>query len=183
MIAEVITYLNSKLTNLGYFNNVICLAERIERDGRIYPAQYSTAGNYVEINLDQFGSTCYWRKNGDVTVSEEDNSSGIGVQYKTTIPLKFIGFIPKTYADDQYFADNIILEVISVLTTSNSALKLALKAKTARVTATRYSTDGRLVGLEEYDNINFEPNYTNAYFSIEFNIIFTTNTQCYNTIC
>ncbi len=183
MISDVITYLNAKLTTLGFFNNVICLAERIEREGRVYPALYASGGNYVEINLDNSGSTCYWRKNGNVSVNEEDNVSGIGVQYRTNIPLKFVGFIPKTYADNQYFADNIIAEIIGNLTTSNSALKQALKAKVARVTATSYNTDGRLVGLEEYDNINFEPNYTHAYFSIDFNIIFVTNNQCYNTIC
>lgn len=180
---NIITYLNEKIALLGYFNNVICLAERIEREGRIYPAQYTTAGNYMEINLDQFGSTCYWRKNGEVTISEEDNTGGVGVQYRTSIPLRFIGFIPKTYADDQYFADTIIGEVIGTLTTDNSALKSMVKAKIARVTATKYNTDGRLVGLDEYDNINFEPSYTNAYFSIDFDLIFVTNNQCYNTIC
>jgi len=183
VLSNVITYLNTKITNLGYFNNVICLAERIEREGRIYPAQYASNGEYAEINLDSLGSCCYWRKNGDVTVSEESNTGGIGVQYRTNIPLKFVGFLKKTYADDQYLSDNLISEIISVVTTSNSALKAGLKAKIVRVVADTYSTDRISVGQAEYDNISFEANYQYAYFSIDFNLTFVTNNQCYTDVC
>lgn len=183
MIKDVINYLNTKLSTLGYFNNVICLAERIEREGRVYPAQYATNGEYAEINLDVLGSTCYWRKNGDVSISEEDNTGGIGIQYKTTIPLKFVGFIKKETSDDQYFADNLIAGIIGNLTVSNSALKTALKAKTVRIVADKYVTDRIAVGKEEYNNIEFEANYQYAYFSVDFSLMFVTNNQCYTDIC
>ena len=183
MISDVITYLNAKLEVLGYFNNIICLAERIEREGKVYPALYASNGEYAEINLDVNGSVCYWRKSGDVTVSEEDNSSGIGVQYKTIVPLKFVGFLKKETSDYQYFADNLIAGIIGNLTVNNSALKAALKAKTVRVTVSKYTTDRLTVGKEEYDNINFEALYTHAYFSIDFVLTFVTNTQCYTDIC
>ena len=184
MINDVITYLNAKIDTLGYFNSVICLAERIEREGRIYPAQYISNGDYKEISLDPSGSICYWRKNGDVTIAEEELTSGIGIQYKTSFPLKFVGFIKKEAGKDtQYFADNLISGLIGNLTVSNSALKTALNAKSVRITATKYSTDGREVANSEYDNINYEPYYTHAYFSIEFNLIFITSSQCYTDIC
>lgn len=183
MLKDSITYWNSKLSNRGFFNTVICLAERIEREGKVYPAQYAGGGEYKAINLDSDGSTCYWRKNGDVSISEEPNSGGIGVQYRTSVPLKFVGFIPKTYADDQYFADNVVSEIIGIVTTTNSALKSAFKAKSVRLTATKYVTDGRIVGQEEYDNISFEPEYTKAYFSIDFDLVFVTASQCYTEIC
>lgn len=183
MIKDVITYINTKISNLGYFNNVICLAERIEREGRIYPAQYASNGEYAEINLDSLGSCCYWRKNGDVSVTEETNTGGIGVQYRTNIPLKFVGFLKKTYADDQYLSDNLISEIISVVTTSNSALKAGLKAKIVRIVAEKYVTDRITVGQAEYDNISFEANYQYAYFSIDFNLTFVTNNQCYTDVC
>ena len=183
MIKDVIVYLNAKLAVLGYFNNVICLAERIEREGKVYPALYAGRGEYAEINLDVNGSVCYWRKSGDVSISEEDNNGGVGIQYKTVIPLKFVGFLKKETSDDQYFADNLIAGIIGNLTVSNSALKAALKAKTVRVTVVKYTTDRLTVGKEEYDNINFEALYTHSYFSIDFNLTFVTNTVCYTDIC
>lgn len=182
MIRDSITYLNAKLEVLGYFNNIICLAEKIEREDKVFPAIYSKNGDYKQISLE--GSTSYWRKNGDVTVSEEDNTSGIGIQYRTTVPLKFVGFIKKDHTkDDQYFADNLIAGIISNLTVNNSALKIAFKAKIVRVAATKYTTNFYDVVKSEYDNIDFKPPFTHAYFSIDFNLIFVTANQCYADIC
>lgn len=163
---------------------VICLAEMIEREGRVYPAVYSANGDYKAIALDPNGSICYWRKNGDVSISEEENSGSVGVQYKTVVPLKFVGFLKKEIGkDDQYFSENIINGIIGNLTVNNSALKTALKAKTVRVSAVKYVTDGRQVGKGEYENIDFEPIYTNAYFSIDFELAIVASTQCYFDIC
>lgn len=184
MIKDAITYLNAKLEILGYFNNVLCLTEKIEKEKRVYPATYASSGEFKEVKLDPKGSTCYWRKSADITVNEEDNLSGIGIQYKTTIPLKFIGFLKKdTTKDDQYFADNLIAGIISNLTINNSALKLAFKAKTVRISALKYSTNTYEVVKGEYDNIDFKVPFSHSYFSIDFNLVFVTANQCYTDIC
>lgn len=185
MIKDVITYLNAKLSTLGYFNEVLCLAEKIEREERVYPALYNGGNEYKEIQLDSYGSVAYWRKSADVTITEQENATlSKNVQYEMNVPLKLVCFIPKTvYANDQYFADNLATEIMSYLTTNNSALKSAMKAKKVNIISTGYKTDSREVGAEEYDNINFEARYTHAYFSIDFELKITTNNQCYADIC
>lgn len=184
MIKDVITYLNNRITTLGYFNDVLCLAEKIERESKVYPALYNNNNEYNQINLDVKGSLSYWRKNGDVTFSRQDNETSIGVQYLGTIPLKLVGFIKKEAGtNDAYFADNICTSLIANLTVSNSALKQMLKAKRATITATGYNTDARSVVGDEYDNVDFEVRYTHAYFSIDFELTFTTNSQCYADLC
>lgn len=185
MIKDCIKYLNAKIATLGYFNEVICLAEKIEREERIYPALYSGGNEYKEINLDAYGSICYWRKSADVTISEQENLTlSKNVQYEMTVPLKLVCFLPKdVYSNDQYFADNLAIEIMSYLTTNNSALKSAMKAKKVTIFANGYKTDAREVGADEYDNINFEARYTHAYFSIDFELKIVTNNQCYSDIC
>lgn len=184
MIRDVVTYLNNRIEALGYFNEVLCLAEKVEREGKTYPAIYNNNNEYNQINLDTNGSLCYWRKSGDVTFSKQDNETSIGVQYLGTIPLRLVGFIKKeSETNDAYFADNICTSLIANLTVSNSALKQMLKAKRATITATGYVTDARSVVGEEYDNVDFEVRYTHAYFSIEFELSFTTNSQCYADLC
>lgn len=184
MIKDCITYLNAKLDSLGYFNDIICLAEKIEREGRFYPAIY-VGNEYKEINLDVNGSVCYWRKSGDVNITEQENITlSKNIQYEMNVPLKLICFLEKgVYANDQYFADNLASEIMSYLTTNNSALKIATKAKKVSVVATSYKTDSREVGSEEYNNIDFEARYTHAYFSIDFELKIVTNNQCYADIC
>lgn len=184
MLKDVITYLNNRIEVLGYFNEVLCLVDKIERGGKTYPAQYNANNEYKEINLDNFASLCYWRKNGDVNFSQQVSETSIGTQYTTTIPLKFVGFIKKEDAtNDQYFSDNICLAIISNLTVNNSALKSMLKAKKASVTSAKYVTDPKAVSSDEYDNVVFDARYSHAYFSIDFELTFTTNNQCYADIC
>ena len=184
MFKEVIDNLNTKLTTTGFFNEVLCLAEKIEREGKVYPAQ-CLGTEYKQIDLDKKGSLSYWRKNGNVTISREDNSTlSCATQYRTTIPLKLVGFIKKDSPyNDCYFSDSICNDLIHSLTINNSALKSLLKAKLVNVIASGYNTDARSVGQEEYGDINFEARYSHAYFSIDFSLEIVSNQNCFNTIC
>jgi len=56
-------------------------------------------------------------------------------------------------------------------------------AKRATFIATGYSTDRKKIVGEEYDNIEFEPRYSHAYFSIDFDLTITRNNQCFFDIC
>lgn len=185
MIGEVITYLNGKLSDTGYINEVLCLAELIEREEKVYPAIYNNKNEYIPINLDSKGSLSYWRKSGDVSISDEDNTtSSCGIQYRTSIPLKLVGFINKENAhNNSTFADTMCQNLISVLTINTAILKQVLKAKRATLIATGYSTDARKIVNEEYQNIDFEIRYTHSYFSIDFNLVVISNSNCYQSFC
>ena len=185
MINQIITYLNTKLSDIGYFNTVYCLAEKVKKGEDVYPAVYNSFGEYIRLELDQKGSACYWRKNGDVKFSDEKNETqASGLQYNTVIPLKLVCFINKQSPyDDNYFADNLASDIIGYLTTTNAALKKSLLAKSVRITATKYSTDARVISADEYDNVNFEARYSHAYFSIDFEVEVKTNQNCYSTFC
>lgn len=184
MFKPAIDYLNTKIETTGFFNEVNCLAEKIEREGKTYPA-LCLGTEFKSINLDLKGSFSYWRKNGDVTISEEENLTGAcSIQYNTTIPLKLVGFMRKDNPyNDCYFTDSIVMELISTLTTNNSALKGLMKAKSVRVSATKYVTDPISVANEEYSDNQFEARYSHAYFSIDFNLNIISNQNCFNNIC
>lgn len=185
MLSEVIEYLNVKIADTGYINDVLCLAEKIKRDEWVYPAIYNNEGEYKPINFDFNGSLSYWRKNGDVTISDEENTtSSCGIQYRTIIPLKLIGFVKKENAHNtSTFSDVMCQNLISVLTTNTAIMKQVLKAKRAFIVSTGYSTDARKILSEEYENVEFEVRYTHAYFSIDFNLIVITNSNCYQGFC
>jgi hypothetical protein len=184
MIKDGITFFNNRIEVLPYFDNVLGLAEKIEKAGLVYPAIYNNDNEYTAINLDSGGSTSYWRKNGDITFSKQTSDTSIGVQYTGSVPLKFIGFKKKDgESNDQFFADNICLSIIANLTNSNAALKQMLKAKKASLYAIKTVTDSKTVGNEEFDKVDFQARYTHAYFSIDFVLEFVTNSQCYADIC
>lgn len=184
MLEILIAYLNNRITSAGYINSVLCLAEKIEREGKIFPALY-TNNEYKRIDLDPKGSVSYWRKNGDISYSQQENTTKVGqIEYTTNIPLKLICFIKKDKANnDVYFADKLVEALKSLLSTNTAILNAGLKAKKCLIVATKYSTDGRSVASDEYTGIEYEPRYTHAYFSIDFEIKIVSNQNCFNDIC
>ena len=183
MTQEIISFLNLRITQLGYFNDVFGLATRIEREGKIYPAIYNDNNEYTQINLDSKGSLTYWRRNGDNTYTEQENTSTIGNEYLTTIPLRLVGFLKKESVNDTYFSEKIVNTLIGILTTNSVTLKQAIKAKRISIAVKKYEVDGRILATEEYDKIDFEPRYDWAYFAIEFEVKVVTSTKCFDTFC
>lgn len=187
MVKDIITYLNAKINTIGYFDTSYCLVDKIKKGDKLYPAIYNGANEYQDIVLDDnLGSISYWRKSGDVTITDQDNqTTANGVQYNMTIPLKLVCFVKKENNDtnDQYFADNLCASLIANLTTNTSALKTAMKAKKVSIIADRYVTDGRAVISDEFENIDYEPKYTHSLFSIDFTVSIITNNQCYSDLC
>jgi hypothetical protein len=187
MVRDIINYLNAKIATVGYFDTSYCLVDKIKRGEAVYPAIYNGANEYQAIVLDDnLGSISYWRKNGDVTIDDQDNqTTANGVQYNMRIPLKLVCFVKKENNDtnDQYFADNLCASLIANLTTNTSALKTAMKAKKVSIIAGKYVTDGRVVSGDEFDNVNYEPHYSHSLFSIDFEVSIITNNQCYSDLC
>lgn len=184
MLEILIEFLNSRIASTGYINKVNCLAEKIEAGGKVYPAMY-VKNEYKQIDLDLSGSISYWRKNGEISYSDSENSSKVGqIEYTTSVPLKLVCFVKKgTENNTVYFADSLVEVLKSALSSNTAILKTVLKAKKCTITATKYDTDGRNVSSGEYSGIEFTPRYTHAYFSIDFEVKVVSNQNCYNDIC
>ena len=183
MIESIITYLNLKLSDAGYINDVLTLAKRIERETHIYPAIYSN-NEYQQINLDSQGSLSYWRLNSDIVYSEQPSSTTVGLEYLTTIPLRLVVFAKKeTALNTAYFEERFVIDLTKRLTTDTAYIKNILQAKRVLISAKKTNIDGRILAQEEYDKIDFEPRYDWAYISIDFEISVITNQNCFIDLC
>ena len=183
MIDVIIQYLNQKITSTGYFVEVLGLANRIEREGKIYPAIY-IGNEFSRIDFDKFSSVSYWRMNGEVGFSEKESVAKIGKDYTTTIPLKFVAFRRKDAANnDAYFASKLIQGIIATTKGNSLALSTAINAETATISVRSYNDDPIKVANDEYENIKFEPRYEYAMFSIDYEVTIVSNENCFTDIC
>lgn len=185
MLKILIDYLNSKLANTGYINSVLCIAEKISKEAIGFPAIYNNNNEFQRIEYDANGSVSYWKRNGEITYSEQENTTKVGqIEYTTSIPLRLILFIKKDTANnDAYFSDRLVDEIKSILASNTAVLNGVLKAKKVNISAVRYNTNGKEISDSEFDGINYEPRYTHAYFSIDFDIKIVSNQNCYLQIC
>lgn len=186
MLDTTLKYLNGKVKGLNYFNVQHELVEKIERDGQVFPA-VAHGSEYKPIDLDAFGSLCYWRLNGEVNTTSQESETTIGQDYQYDIPLRFIGFARKQPSDDPYFALNMINGVIGVVTNQSALLSKDLKAKRINITSTKFNIDTREIEQREYENKKDykadKIRFTHAYISIDFNLRVITKSRCLDGIC
>lgn len=179
---EAIQNINSKIAELNLFNKSLGLAEKIEREGSFFPAINKGNGEFDSIDLDKEGSVSYWRRNGEVNYTSQENTTNIGQEYRKDVPLKFVGFIKNTNTD-QYFIDKVVDSIISVVTSNALEVRKALKVKRASIAATKSITNKMDVEKEEYDRTVDSIRYQDCYFSIDFTLSVFTNSQCYKSLC
>lgn len=182
MISTIIEYLNLQLESLGYFNKMLCLASRIERGGQIFPA-VQVQNEFTQINLDSYGSVSYWRLNGEPSYSESESTTKVGNDYTSKIPLRLIGYIKRSETDSEYLSDIVIEGIKGVLTTNANSLRTTLKAKRINIAVVKSSTNWIDVASSEYTNVEFEPRYDTAYFSMDFEVTIISNQSCFNDVC
>jgi hypothetical protein len=184
MIETIVTYLNLKLTDSGYINDVLTLAKRIEKAEQVYPAIYTNNGEYAQINLDSQGSLSYWRLTSDIVYSEQASTAKIGMEYNTTIPLRLVVFAKKEGdLNTAYFEERLVADLVKRLSSESAYLKPLLQAKRVLIVAKKNNIDGRILAQEEYEKVGFEPRYDWAYCSIDFEVSVISTQSCMIDLC
>ena len=180
---DVLLNINEKIGSQNLFNKRLDLCEKIEREGKFFPAYYKGNGEYERIDLDKSGSLSYWRINGEINYSGQESTSNVGTEYRKDIPLKFIGYLKKEITSDQYFSQDVADSIISIVTSSNLEVKKILKVRRVSIVATKTIVDPITVEKGEYEVKTDSIRYTEAYFLIDFTLSIFTNNQCYKSIC
>lgn len=190
MLKEIIDILNSNLQLTNYFEQLYCLAELVKRGDGSRPMLYSGKGEFQQVNdFDNYNGLGYWRKNGDVNISEageERRTASCATFLQYEFPLKFVACIPKDKlpVDDQYTDDDIANEIIVALTGNNNPAKTAIKAQSVNVQAQKYTSNNQEIISQEYSGIDdVDINYKFAYLSIDFNIVVIINKNCIQSNC
>lgn len=185
MLEQALNIITQYLGQLGFFNNIYAIADRVNDGTKTYPAFYKGEGNYIPIEYDTTNGMCYFRKNGkpafsNVTDESQRTTSCSNVIYDIRYPVKLVCLIPKSkavcdggFADD-YFADIIISNVTGV------SLATAFNARSAKFIASGYESDNIKILQEEYSNHKeiTDINYRWSYLSIDFNLEITIDKQC-----
>lgn len=188
MIKATIEFINSKLAVLNYFEISFGLCEVISKGDKTFPAQYNSKGEYKQVNnFDKYNGVSYLRKRGDISISDEDNTlQACGILSNVNIPLRMVAVIPrkKLDCDDAYSEDVIAQTIMRELITKSPDLKIAIKARQARIQVDSYSTDSLAILTEEYGNYpKKDINYKYAYIALDISVIAIVTQSCLTQDC
>ncbi|MEK6886389.1 MAG: hypothetical protein AABW88_01010 [Nanoarchaeota archaeon] len=188
MIKAGIEYINSKLAVLNYFEKSFGLCEIISKGDKTFPAEYLHNGEYKQINnFDTYNGVSYLRKNGDISISDVENTlEACGILSSINIPMKLVLIIPrkKLDCDDNYSEDVIAQTIMRELLTKDVALKQTLNARQAKIQIDSYSTNSISILNEEYSKYpKKDINYKYAYLSLNIIITAIVTQDCLTRDC
>lgn len=134
MLSNIIPYLNIQLDTLGYFAKIWELCDQFEKDDKRTVQQYCGNGKFKMVSeWSNNQGTSYWRKTGDIRIAASDTDTMVACDrlLTVTIPLRFVGVIPKNRLpeDDAYSADRMAMTILTALSGSGASLKSILKSR------------------------------------------------------
>lgn len=186
MIEQVISELNSRISELNIIEKLYGLCEIISDGEKTFPAEYCL-NEYTQVSdFDKYNGIGYHRLNGDISIQEnEDSANGCDQYVIRSYPMKFVCVIPRnTYKknnNDAYVDSKIAENIESKITIrSNKTLIQLLSIDSLRVSPERISLNKLDILRGEYTGIDFQVNYKYAYISIDYTIELAGDISCFN---
>lgn len=160
-IKEIISHINSKITETGYFTKVFDLCELKEVGDKTAPKYYCSNGEWKEVfNVDYEKGLTYIRKDGDITIDNGEQVTGCDTPLNVDVKLKLIVAlkkVPSEIVDDNYSSDRAALLLLNILQRTNSKeLRTVIKARTASILITSYTTDNYEILNSEFKKFDIK---------------------------
>lgn len=187
MVKATVEYVNGKLAALNYVEKSFGLCESVVKGDKQFPAEYHSKGEYKPIDLDKWNGVSYIRKDGDISIADEENTlQACATLSRVTIPLKLVVAIPrkKLDCDDNYSEDVIAQTIMRTLITKDPALKVSLSARQATIQVTSYNTNSISVLSGEYTRYpKKDINYKMVYLSLDLSVVALVTHDCLTQDC
>lgn len=183
IIKDVVEHLQDKIACMELYQTVHGLVKQItDAEGKMFPASYTGKGKYAPLEYSQSNGMAYFRKSGDVSMTEPDTISPCDNMMEFSIPLKLISFIKLGDGADAYWDDSLAQSLTNTL--SSASIKSSSGAVHGNATIESYSTD-RVAILEgeynELQRVDFNLDY--SYLSVSLIVKLTIDMDCIEQIC
>lgn len=181
MLEQLIEYMRAAIAATIPSAKVSGLAERIERDGRIFPATYCTKDEYKQPMQNE--AYAYFRQLRPMTEaqSDEESVSGCDEFIVRTYPLTLVAYLPKNIleSDDKYIDSKLVNNLSNVLTRLNwGAVISAAKVDFIRAQVRTAETDRYTVWRREYSGVDMAARFDHALIAIDFDVQVQASESC-----
>lgn len=188
MVKQVFEYLAEKLAALQMFEQVIPIAEIIDKADGSFPAYYVGKGNYRPIDLSAHAGVGYFRKLAAAQFAKSDRETFVGSETleEVTLPIRLVLSIKKDILNiDTGFASSYLFEEMIRVFSGNHPI-LADKAGVTDVEVfMKDSEDDRLkIFANEYTGSTLrELPYDWIMVMVDMDVKLLFNKNCINKFC
>jgi hypothetical protein len=194
MYKYIIENIDSKIDKLGIFETIHGLTHLIEENvidtetgevtdtKMIFPACYISGGQFSNIDFDQMKNSCYIRRNGQITITENEDYE-VGCEYSQilTQPFKLVCLLYNKDDDDEYRDEKQAANLVtSIQEIDNGAICGLMSVDSVRTRCLNINTDRYSVVGSEFQNISIEIPFESLIVSIDFEVIIEMSKDCWS---
>jgi hypothetical protein len=182
MIDGIITYYDTVLSGMPYFDQTYGLCELRPREANKLQPVYFNGTDHVTVKFNGLG-TAYIRKVANVTMTQLPSMISCRSMYRYTVGLRVFALTKRSTfpTDNAYSADRLAATLIRQLTFRNRNDVLnQLNAQAVNSSATVYSTDSKQLITEELQgvsNIDFNT-FRDIVCAVNLNVVVDTYNDC-----
>jgi len=184
MLSNVITYIDLRLSSLGYMPLMYGLVDRIRIEEKEVPAQYCK-GEWKLLE-DFTAGFIYHRIIGEISSEdiEEEETVSCEAYEKKTYPMRMVFLKAKSsFENDIYDSEKIGNEIASYLKISNNkSVCIELGADVVEVLPSSINTNIYEVFDNEFKGIDKNP-LDYILVSVDYEIIIQGQVSCFDSIC
>lgn len=181
MLSEIITYLDSLLSEIVYIPKSKGLVEKYSINGKEIPSLYCK-GEWKALNVED--NFIYHRLVGSVLVEEleEDQQTSCEPWSQKDYPMRLV-FCKKKIGKNTIFTPQSVGEDIanSIHILNNKSLCIQLKADTVQVSADSIETSTTIAFPEEFGLDTIPLDYIFIY--VDYTITITGANSCFKNLC
>lgn len=183
MLKEIVEYINIQSALTGYFQKQWGLVELVGIEGKTAPRKYCGNGEWMNVmNFDSKMGHSYIRRNGNISVTENDAQNNISCRklYDISIPLKFVAVIKRDFLseDNEFSVDVASDTVMKYISLQSNTLAGTISAKRINIGLSSKQLIASEVLRGEKQSIDRELPFDYILFSIDMNITVTSRREC-----
>lgn len=178
MIRSIIDHINSQITGFKAFG----LTKLARKEDKVYPVIYAGKGDSEHINFDFSKANLYHRLIGEISITQQDSEVvGCDLETTETYPMKMVAYFPNNFLglDDNYSALKVAANLKSILPSDLDTIASTLNLNLVEVVLKSVEMDSFVVWGDEFTNVDFAVPSTHNLISIEYDIILTGDTNCF----
>lgn len=182
MLSEVITYLDSKISEISYASKSKGLVEKYNIDGKEIPSTYCL-GEWKALNVED--SFVYHRLIGTISTDELDEEEQVSCEpfSQKDYPMRLVFCKKRTEFDNTIYDSQSVGEDLAnaIHTLNNRLLSISLGADTVQIQPSEIESNTTNAYTEEFGLEDIPLDYIFIY--VDYTITITGANSCFKILC
>jgi hypothetical protein len=178
MITQIVKHINTKLSEMDFFDKLFGICEIISDEKYTFPAYYQNK-KYNSV-IDFKSSQAYHRLLSDITiVNEESEVSGCGYMSEKTYNLRMVLFFDKDKCYESFETEENLIGAIEkkIVSSNDGEIANELNAHMVQIYFSAVIIDRNKLSRDEFNNSQ-KIDFNKCFIGVNYNVVVNKEVSC-----